>query len=114
MICPRMSLMKENKIIIVGGNAAGPSAAAKAKRIDPDAEVIMFEAGEFISTGTCELPYLSSGDIDDYKKSLPLIKGFVMELYVGSLFEEQLAEKHIFHRHKFKHKGRRGDADGEA
>jgi len=60
--------MKENKIIIVGGNAAGPSAAAKAKRIDPDAEVIMFEAGEFISTGTCELPYLISGDIDDYKK----------------------------------------------
>ncbi|MEN8192622.1 MAG: FAD-dependent oxidoreductase [Bacteroidota bacterium] len=60
--------MNQKRIIIVGGNAAGPSAAAKAKRVDPNAEVIMFEAGDFISTGTCELPYLISGDIDDYKK----------------------------------------------
>lgn len=56
------------KIIVVGGNAAGPSAAAKAKRINPDAEVILFEAGNFISTGTCELPYLFSGEISDYNK----------------------------------------------
>ncbi len=60
--------MKSKKIIIVGGNAAGPSAAAKAKRVDPNADVIMFETGDFISTGTCELPYLISGDIDDYRK----------------------------------------------
>ncbi|MCK5087574.1 MAG: FAD-dependent oxidoreductase [Melioribacteraceae bacterium] len=60
--------MIPRKIIVVGGNAAGPSAAAKAKRINPDAEVILFEAGEFISTGTCELPYLISGEIDDHRK----------------------------------------------
>ncbi|MEE9430969.1 MAG: FAD-dependent oxidoreductase [Melioribacteraceae bacterium] len=57
-----------NKIIVIGGNAAGPAAAAKAKRVNPDAEVILIEAGEFISTGTCELPYLISNEIDDYKK----------------------------------------------
>ena len=57
-----------NKIIVVGGNAAGPAAAAKAKRVNPDAEVILFEAGDFISTGTCELPYLISGEITDYNK----------------------------------------------
>ncbi|MCP5064150.1 MAG: FAD-dependent oxidoreductase [Ignavibacteriae bacterium] len=57
-----------NKIIVVGGNAAGPAAAAKAKRVNPDAEVILIESGEFISTGTCELPYLISNEIDDYKK----------------------------------------------
>ncbi len=61
-------MYQPKKIIIVGGNAAGPSAAAKAKRVNPDAEVFLFEAGEFISTGTCELPYLLSNDIDDYKK----------------------------------------------
>lgn len=60
--------MEKKKIIIVGGNAAGPSAAAKAKRVDPNAEVIMFEAGEHISTGTCELPYLISEDIKDYRE----------------------------------------------
>ena len=56
------------KIIVIGGNAAGPAAAAKAKRVNPDSEVILFESGQFISTGTCELPYLLSGEIDDYKK----------------------------------------------
>lgn len=61
-------MYKPNKIIVVGGNAAGPSAAAKAKRINPSAEVILFEASEFISTGTCELPYILSGEIENYEK----------------------------------------------
>ena len=58
-------MIRKDKIIIIGGNAAGPAAAAKAKRVNPDAEVILFEAGEFISTGTCELPYLFSGEIKE-------------------------------------------------
>ena len=53
-------------IIVIGGNAAGPAAAAKAKRTDPNANVLLFEASEFISTGTCELPYVLSGEIKDY------------------------------------------------
>jgi NADPH-dependent 2,4-dienoyl-CoA reductase/sulfur reductase-like enzyme len=55
------------KIIIIGGNAAGPAAAAKAKRTNPDADVTMFEASEFISTGTCELPYVLSNEIQSYE-----------------------------------------------
>lgn len=61
-------MLKPKNIIIIGGNASGPAAAAKAKRTNPDAEVIMFEQGEFISTGTCELPYVVSGDICCYKE----------------------------------------------
>lgn len=61
-------LPKPRNIIIVGGNAAGPAAAAKAKRISPDSNVIMFEAGEFISTGTCELPYVLSNEIKDWEE----------------------------------------------
>lgn len=57
-------------ILIVGGNAAGPAAAAKAKRTSPESNVILFEAGNFISTGTCELPYVLSDVIDDYNKIL--------------------------------------------
>jgi len=53
-------------IIVIGGNAAGPAAAAKAKRTDPNANVLLFEASEFISTGTCELPYVLSGEIKDH------------------------------------------------
>lgn len=48
-------------IIIIGGNAAGPAAAAKAKRVAPDSNVIIYEASDFISTGTCEIPYVISG-----------------------------------------------------
>lgn len=61
-------MIKPNKILIIGGNAAGPAAAAHAKRINPSAKVILFEATEFISTGTCEIPYLLGNVIDDYKK----------------------------------------------
>jgi len=56
------------RIIVVGGNAAGPAAAAKAKKFNPNADVLLFEASEFISTGTCEMPYVLSGEIDDYQK----------------------------------------------
>ena len=56
------------KIIVIGGNAAGPAAAAKAKRYNPNAVVLLFEASEFISTGTCEMPYVLSGEIENIDK----------------------------------------------
>lgn len=61
-------MVQEKTIIVAGGNAAGPAAAAKAKRTNPSARVIMFEQSQFISTGTCELPYIISGEIPSYKK----------------------------------------------
>jgi NADPH-dependent 2,4-dienoyl-CoA reductase/sulfur reductase-like enzyme len=60
-------MMNPAKIIVVGGNSAGPAAAAKAKRVNPGAVVYLFEAGQFISTGTCEIPYVLSGEIKDYE-----------------------------------------------
>jgi len=63
-------VFKPAKIIVIGGNAAGPAAAAKAKRVSPDSEVLMFESGEFISTGTCEIPYVLSGEIPGYEEIL--------------------------------------------
>jgi NADPH-dependent 2,4-dienoyl-CoA reductase/sulfur reductase-like enzyme len=61
-------MIRPNKIIVVGGNAAGPAAAARAKRVNPNSEVILFEAGNFISTGTCEIPYVLSDDIKDHSE----------------------------------------------
>jgi NADPH-dependent 2,4-dienoyl-CoA reductase/sulfur reductase-like enzyme len=37
------------KLVVIGGGAGGPSAAAKAKRLNPDLEVTMLEAGEHVS-----------------------------------------------------------------
>jgi NADPH-dependent 2,4-dienoyl-CoA reductase/sulfur reductase-like enzyme len=41
-----------NRLIVVGGGAGGPSAAAKAKRLDPDLGVTILEAGEHVSFST--------------------------------------------------------------
>ena len=45
------------KLLIIGGVAGGASAAARARRIDENAEIIMFERGEYISFANCGLPY---------------------------------------------------------
>jgi NADPH-dependent 2,4-dienoyl-CoA reductase/sulfur reductase-like enzyme/peroxiredoxin family protein/rhodanese-related sulfurtransferase/TusA-related sulfurtransferase len=51
------------KLVIVGGVAGGASAAARARRLDEQAEIVMFERGEFISFANCGLPYHLSGVI---------------------------------------------------
>lgn len=58
------------KILIVGGVAGGASAAARARRLSEDAEIIMFERGEFVSFANCGLPYHIGGDIQDRSKLL--------------------------------------------
>jgi hypothetical protein len=47
----RKPMTSKPRLIIVGGSAAGPSAAAKAKRVNPDLEVCIFEQGDFVSYG---------------------------------------------------------------
>lgn len=74
----------------MGGNAAGPAAAAKAKRIDSSANVFMFESGNFISTGTCEIPYVLGGVINDYEKII---------FYLPEKFEAEKGVK-VFVNHR--------------
>ena len=45
------------KLVIVGGVAGGATAAARARRVSEDAEIIIFERGEYISFANCGLPY---------------------------------------------------------
>lgn len=52
------------RFLVVGGDAAGMSAAAKAKRDSPDTEVVVFERGDWVSYGACGLPYYIEGSID--------------------------------------------------
>ncbi|MDD5659309.1 MAG: FAD-dependent oxidoreductase [Actinomycetota bacterium] len=48
---------KNTRIVIIGGIAAGTSAAVKARRYSEDSEIIIYEKDNFISYGTCGLPY---------------------------------------------------------
>lgn len=53
------------RILIVGGVAGGASVAARARRIDEAAEIIMFERGPHVSFSNCALPYHLSGIVED-------------------------------------------------
>lgn len=53
------------KILIIGGGAAGMSAASKARRNDHDAEITVIESGNFVSYAECGIPYYLSGMVAD-------------------------------------------------
>ncbi|MGA2176123.1 MAG: FAD-dependent oxidoreductase [Verrucomicrobiota bacterium] len=57
-----------HRIVIVGGVAGGASAAAKARRVDENADIQIFERGPYISFANCGLPYFIAGEIDDRSK----------------------------------------------
>lgn len=62
--------MNPKKLLIVGGVAGGASAAARARRLDENAEIILFERGPDISFANCGLPYHIGGTIADREKLL--------------------------------------------
>lgn len=51
-------------VIIIGGVAAGMSAASKLKRLNPNAKITVFEKGQDVSYGACGMPYHLSGVIE--------------------------------------------------
>ncbi len=60
----------EKRLIIIGGVAAGPKAAAKAKRCAPNTEVVIYQEEGEISYSGCGLPYYVGGIIPERKKLL--------------------------------------------
>ena len=60
--------MEKHKIVIIGGVAAGPKAACRAKRLMPEADITMVDQDSFISYGGCGIPYYVSGDVSDEKE----------------------------------------------
>lgn len=56
------------KYVIVGGVAGGASAAARLRRLDETAEIVLFEKGEYISYANCGLPYYIGGVIEERER----------------------------------------------
>lgn len=56
------------KYVIIGGVAGGASAAARLKRLNEDAEIVLLEKGEYISYANCGLPYYIGNTIEERKK----------------------------------------------
>ena len=55
------------KVVIIGGVAGGATAAARIRRLDENAEVVVFERSGHVSYANCGLPYYISGVIADSK-----------------------------------------------
>lgn len=53
------------KVLVVGGVAGGASVAARVRRLDESAEVIMFDKGPHVSYSNCSLPYHLSGIVEN-------------------------------------------------
>ncbi len=66
----KIGVMMKN-LLIIGGVAAGATAAARARRIDNDINITLLEAGADVSFANCGLPYYIGGDIE-YRSSLIL------------------------------------------
>jgi NADPH-dependent 2,4-dienoyl-CoA reductase/sulfur reductase-like enzyme/rhodanese-related sulfurtransferase len=56
-------MTKQNNIVIIGGTACGPKTAARARRLDQDANITIIEQRDNLSSATCGLPYFLAGTV---------------------------------------------------
>jgi NADPH-dependent 2,4-dienoyl-CoA reductase/sulfur reductase-like enzyme/rhodanese-related sulfurtransferase len=70
---------KPKKIIVIGGSAAGPKAAAKARRIDEHADITLIQKGKELSMASCGYPYFVGGFFDDRNMLLCTPTGVVRD-----------------------------------
>ncbi len=76
------------RLVVIGGCAAGMSAASKARRLNPDLEIVVYEKTGFVSYASCGLPYYVSGLIEDHNK---------LVVRTPAQFAKQGVEVHLHH-----------------
>ena len=77
------------KVLIVGGVAGGASAAARLRRLEENAEIIIFEKGPYISYANCGLPYFIGDVINDKEKLfLQTPEGMKVTFNIEELFRQ--------------------------
>jgi NADPH-dependent 2,4-dienoyl-CoA reductase/sulfur reductase-like enzyme len=63
-------MVRDKRILIIGGVAAGTSAASKARRVDPDADIKIIQEELVVSYGACGMPHIIEGLIDDFNRRI--------------------------------------------
>ncbi len=71
--------MSTKRIIVIGGSAAGPKAASKARRMDENAEITIFQKAPDLSMASCGYPYYIGGFFDDRNQLLCSPAGVVRD-----------------------------------
>ena len=75
-------MTKRKRIVVIGGSAAGPKAAAKARRIDNNAEVIILQKDADLSMASCGYPYYVGGYFNDRNMLLCTPTGVVIPICI--------------------------------
>lgn len=71
--------MKKKKIVVIGGSAAGPKTAAKARRLDEHAEIILLQKDKDLSMASCGYPYYVGGVFDNRNELISTPTGVVRD-----------------------------------
>ncbi len=71
--------MSTKKIVVIGGSAAGPKAAARAKRLDESADVTLLQKAPELSMASCGYPYYIGGTFDERDMLLSTPAGVVRD-----------------------------------
>jgi NADPH-dependent 2,4-dienoyl-CoA reductase/sulfur reductase-like enzyme/rhodanese-related sulfurtransferase len=66
-------------ILVIGAVACGTKAAARARRLDPEAQITIIEQGEFISYAGCGMPYFLSRDVTDFRQLMQTPLGVIRD-----------------------------------
>jgi NADPH-dependent 2,4-dienoyl-CoA reductase/sulfur reductase-like enzyme len=85
-------------VVIIGGVAAGAKAAAKIKRLLPDATVEIYTDDTHVSYSSCGLPYYIEGNFTDYRmllvRSVEEFKNSGIDVYLNSRVDKILPQQH--------------------
>lgn len=83
------------KYLIVGGVAGGATVAARLRRIDENAEIILFERGKYVSYANCGLPYYIGGTITERNKLfVQTAQGFTARFNIDIRTEQEVTAIH--------------------
>ncbi|MDY0131912.1 MAG: FAD-dependent oxidoreductase [Desulforegulaceae bacterium] len=91
--------MSDHKVVVIGGVACGPKAAARVKRLNPEADVTLIEKGELLSYSGCGMPFYISGEVHDHNELMETPAGVVRDTHYFkavkdiSIFNRTLAQK---------------------
>ena len=79
------------KYLIIGGVAGGATVAARLRRLDEKAEIILFERGKYVSYANCGLPYYIGGVIEEREKLfVQTVKGFTDRFRIDIRTEQEV------------------------
>ena len=83
------------KNLIIGGVAGGATVAARLRRMDENADIILFERGKYVSYANCGLPYYIGGTINDREKLfVQTVKGFTDRFRIDIRTEQEVVAIH--------------------